>query len=91
MKKKSGKRNLSYTWTNILIAADTLEELERITKKVLKKLEQNDLFLKPKKCAFAQTEVDYLGFIIIQGKIKMDPAKLAGIKDWPTPTMVKRV
>ena len=29
--------------------------------------------------------------IVQQGKISMDPVKLGGIKDWPTPTTVKQV
>jgi hypothetical protein len=76
---------------DILIYADTEEELERLTQKVLKKLRANDLFLKPEKCAFARQEIDYLGFIIREGLIKMDPAKLAGLRDWPIPKTVKQV
>jgi Reverse transcriptase (RNA-dependent DNA polymerase) len=49
---------------NILIFADTEEELERITKLVLKKLREHDLFLKAKKCKFCQTRIKYLGIII---------------------------
>jgi hypothetical protein len=29
--------------------------------------------------------------IIEEGKISMDPVKLKGLKDWPTPTTVKQV
>jgi hypothetical protein len=47
------------------------------------------LFLKPEKCTFDAEEVEYLGMIIKPGCITMDPAKLDGIKEWPTPTMVK--
>jgi Reverse transcriptase (RNA-dependent DNA polymerase) len=41
---------------DILIFADTKEELERITKLVLEKLREHDLFLKAKKCEFCQNE-----------------------------------
>ena len=50
-----------------------------------------DLFLKPKKCEFKKTQMEYLGMVIEEGKIFMDPVKLKGIKDWPTPTTVKQV
>jgi hypothetical protein len=33
----------------------------------------------------------YLGLIIQEGKLSMDPIKLSGIRDWPIPTMVKQV
>jgi hypothetical protein len=51
----------------------------------LKKLEKHDLYLKPEKCKFAKQEIEYLGVIIGQNKIRMDPGKLKGIADWPVP------
>jgi hypothetical protein len=49
---------------DILIFADTKEELERITKLVLEKLWEHNLFLKAKKWEFCQTRIEYLGMII---------------------------
>ena len=76
---------------DILIFAGTKEELTRITRMVLEKLQENDLFLKAKKCKFYKTKIEYLGMIIEEGRISMDPVKLGGIGDWPTPTTVKQV
>jgi RNase H-like domain found in reverse transcriptase/Integrase zinc binding domain len=75
---------------NILIFADMKEELERITKLVLEKLWEHDLFLKAKKCEFCQTRIEYLGMIIKEGKISMDAVKLGGIRDWPVSTTLKQ-
>lgn len=76
---------------DILIAAKTKEELKERTLKVLKKLQENDLYLKPEKCKFYQTKIEYLGFIISEGKVEMDPKKIAGIVDWPAPTTLKQL
>ena len=76
---------------DILIFAEAKEELTRITKMVLEKLRENDLFLKAKKCKFYKTKIKYLGMIIEEGRISMDPVKLGGIGDWPIPMMVKQV
>src|SRR5271156_4326487 len=76
---------------DILITADTLEELRSETDKVLKILQDNDLFLKPEKCEFEQERIEYLGVIISKGHAEMDPAKVTGIIDWPEPKMVKEV
>jgi hypothetical protein len=76
---------------DILIAAKTKEELRERTLIVLKKLKENDLFLKPEKCEFEQTKVEYLGFIISEGKVQMDPKKVAGIADWPVPTTLRQL
>jgi RNase H-like domain found in reverse transcriptase/Reverse transcriptase (RNA-dependent DNA polymerase) len=75
---------------DILIFAETKEELERITKLVLEKLREHNLFLKAKKCEFCQTRIEYLGMIIKEGKICMDAVKLGGIRDWPISTMLKQ-
>ena len=58
---------------------------------VLAKLHKHDLFLKAKKCEFCKLRMEYLGMIIEEGKISMDPIKLAGIRDWPIPSTVKQV
>jgi len=58
---------------------------------VLKKLQENDLFVNLDKCTFEAKEVDYLGIIISKNQIKMDPAKLEGIRDWLIPTIVKQI
>ena len=52
---------------------------------VLKLLKKNNLFVKPEKYLFFKNKVDFLRFIIEEGKIKMDPTKLKGILEWPTP------
>ena len=74
----------------LIFAPDELIFAEN-TKKVLAQLQENDLFLKPSKCKFNQTKVNYLGMVIEEGKISMDSGKLKEIQDWPTPTTVKQV
>ncbi|KAJ2926197.1 hypothetical protein H1R20_g10898, partial [Candolleomyces eurysporus] len=76
---------------DILIFADTLEELRSLTLHVLQKLRSNDLFLKPEKCTFETQKIDFLGMIVEPGKLTMDPTKLKGIQEWPVPTTVKQV
>lgn len=70
---------------DILIGTKTLEEHRVIVNEVLKQLQDNDLFLKPEKCTFEASEVEYIGMILGHGKISMDPVKLAGVLEWPTP------
>ena len=60
-------------------------------KEVFSHLRDQDLYLKLKKCEFNKTQVEYLGMIIEEGKIAMDPIKLGGIRDWPIPTTIKQV
>jgi Reverse transcriptase (RNA-dependent DNA polymerase) len=76
---------------DILIFAENQEELQEQTKQVLQRLREYNLFLKPKKCEFNKTTMEYLRLIIQEGKLSMDPVKLSGIRDWPTLTSVKQV
>jgi len=76
---------------DILIFTETLEEHWRVTWRVMELLQKNNLFLKPEKCEFEQTEVEYLGVIISQNSVKMDPVKVVGVMEWPTPSNRKEV
>ncbi len=58
---------------------------------ILQKLHNNDLYLRPEKCQFHQNEVDYLGVIVGKGHVKMDPIKVQGIANWPTPTNLREL
>jgi hypothetical protein len=58
---------------------------------VLDRLEANDLYLKPEKCAFEQKEIDYLGVIVGGNTLKMDPKKIEGVASWKEPTTVTEV
>ncbi len=71
---------------DILIMSKTKEEHCHITREVLKVLRKNKLFLKVEKCEFKVLETKYLGVIISEGSIHMDPVKVRGITEWPTPT-----
>ena len=56
---------------DILIFTETLEEHRRVVRRVLEILAENNLFLKPEKCVFEALE----------GKVAMDPVKVAGVRD----------
>ena len=64
---------------DILIFADNEAELERLTHRVLQRLLDLDLFLRPEKCSFNKTSVEYLGLIISEGELCMDPIKLEAV------------
>jgi hypothetical protein len=58
---------------------------------VLDRLEANNLYLKPEKCAFEQKEIDYLGVIVGGNTLKMGPKKIEGVASWKEPTTVTEV
>ncbi len=60
-------------------------------RKVLGRLLENHLYVKPEKCKFHTTNTQFLGFIIRPGKVRMDPKKVQAVLDWQVPTSVKEV
>jgi hypothetical protein len=76
---------------DILVASRSLEGHRGAVHAILTHLEELDLYLKPEKCTWEASSVDYLGLILEKGVTRMDPAKIKGIANWPTPTTVKQV
>jgi hypothetical protein len=69
---------------------DLVEHRQRVHQ-VLDRLRKHDLFLKPEKCLFERHSMEFLGVVLGHGTIQMDPTKLKGVADWPTPRTVKDV
>jgi len=77
---------------DMIIATEDDEVLHELrVNHILDKLEKFNLFLKPEKCKFYQCKVEYLGVLIGNGTVKMDPVKVQGIANWPTPQTIKDV
>jgi hypothetical protein len=74
----------------LIFTKDLLEHCE-IVKEVLQILRENKLYLKPAKCEFEKEEMKHLGMIIRNGQVRMDPAKVAAIADWPIPKNKKEI
>jgi hypothetical protein len=64
---------------------------ERIVNHIFDKLAELDLYLKPEKCQFEQTEIEYLGVIVGNGKIQMDHSKMNNLANWPKPRNVQDI
>jgi hypothetical protein len=76
---------------DILIFTNSLEEHCRVTHLVLDHMREHKLHLQPEKSEFERTKIKYLGVIISHNKVEMDPVKIAGVADWPTPSNKKEV
>jgi len=61
---------------NILVATDTKEGHNELVEELLKRLEENDLFVKPKKCKWKVREVEFLGVVIGPRGVEMQKEKV---------------
>ena len=76
---------------DILIYSEIEAEHEIHVKRILQKLREAGLQADITKCEFHVTQVPYLGMIITTEGIKMDPAKVDAITNWPELVNVKDV
>ena len=76
---------------DILIAHSDLTRHQEIVQEVLWRLREHKLYLRPEKCEFEKSLIEYLGVIISHDHIEMDPVKVAGVANWPTPANRKDV
>ena len=77
---------------NIFITTKgNLQFYEKCVHRMLEKLRKHNLYLKPEKCTFGQQRIEFLGVILQDGMVQMDPVKIKGIADWSTPQNVTDV
>ena len=76
---------------DVIVGTETEEWHNKIVTEVIKRLEENDLYIKPKKYKWKVREVGFLGVVIGLEGIKMEKEKVKGVLEWLTPICVKDV
>ena len=64
---------------------------DKLVKEVVKRLADNDLYVKSEKCKWKVKEVRFLGVVIGPKGIKMEKEKIEGVLDWLTLKEVKDI
>ena len=62
---------------------------DKLVAEVIKRLEENDLYVKPEKCRWKVKEMGFLGVVIGPEGIRMEREKMKGVLEWLTPKCVK--
>nr|XP_055073125.1 uncharacterized protein LOC129453092 [Misgurnus anguillicaudatus] len=76
---------------DILIFSPSMQEHTQHVRRVLRRLLENQLYVKAEKCEFHQKSVSFLGFVIAAGEIRPDPAKVKAVTQWPVPVSRKEL
>ena len=76
---------------DVMVATKTKEGHDEIVEEVLKRLEENDLFVKPEKCVWKVREVGFLGVIIREDRVRIEKEKVQGVIEWLVPRSTKDV
>jgi len=76
---------------DVLVGTETEERHDEIVKEILRRLEENDLYIKPEKCVLKVRKIGFLGVVIGPNRIEMEREKVEGVLSWPEPKNVKDV
>jgi len=85
------QENIAIFIDNIIAAIDTEEGYDKLVEKVLKRLKENDLFVKPEKYWWKVKEVEFLGVVIGPREVEMQREKVDRVLNWPASKNVKEV
>ena len=76
---------------NVIIGTEEEKRYDKVVEKVVRRLAENNLYVKPKKCKQKIKEIGFLGVIIRLEEIKMEEKKMKSVLDWPTLKEVKDI
>ena len=76
---------------DIIVGTETEEGHDDIVAEVIRRLEENDLYVKLEKCKWKVREVEFLRVVIGPDGIKMEEKKVKEVVEWPIPKCVKEV
>ena len=75
----------------VLVGTETEEGHDEIVEEVLKRLEKNDLYIKPEKCVWKVRKIGFLEVVIGPNGIEMEKEKIDGVLSWLEPKNIKDV
>ena len=76
---------------DVIVGIEMEEGHDELVAEIIKRLEENDLYVKPEKCKWKVREVGFLGVVLGSEGIKMEKEKVKGVLEWLTPKCVKDV
>ena len=76
---------------NILVETENEKKHDKIVEEVLRRIEENGLYIKQEKYVWKVKEINFLGLVIEIEEIKIQEEKVAEVLEWPRPKMVKEV
>jgi len=76
---------------DVLVGTETEEGHNKIVEEILKRLEENNLYVKPEKCVWKARKIGFLGVVIGPNGIEIEAEKVDGVLSWPQPKTMKDV
>jgi len=64
---------------DVLVGTETEEGHNEIVEEILKRLEENNLYIKPEKCVWKVWKIGFLGVVIGPNRIEIEKEKVDGV------------
>ena len=74
---------------DVIVGTENKKGHDKLVVEIIKRLEENDLYMKPEKCKWKVREIGFLEVVIGPDGIKIKEKKMKGVLDWLTPKCVK--
>ena len=74
---------------DMLVRTENEKKHNEVVEEILRRIEVNNLYLKPKKCVWKVKEINFLELVMGADSIKMQKEKVLGVLEWPRPKIVK--
>jgi len=76
---------------DVLVGTETEESHDEVVEEVLRRLEENNLYVKPEKCMWKVRKVPFLGVVMGEGRVEIEEDKVEGVLKWPMPQCMRDV
>jgi len=76
---------------DVLVGTKTEKGHDEIVEEMLRRLEENDLYVKLEKCIWKSRKIGFLGVVIEPNGIEIEKEKVNGVLSWLEPKNIKDV
>ena len=74
-----------------MVGTKSEEEQNELLEEILRRIEENHLYVKLKKCKWKFRKINFLGVVIGPEIIKMEEEKMRAVLNWLVPKLVKDI
>jgi len=85
------ERKVAVFVDDMLVGTETEEGHDEIVEEILRRLEENDLYIKLEKCVWKVRKIGFLGVVIGPDGIEIEAEKVDGVLSWPQPKNMKDI
>jgi len=76
---------------DVMMRTESEKKHDELVEEILRRIKENDLYIKLEKCRWKVREVDFLGVVIGPEEIRIEKEKVEAVLDWLVSKLVKNI